>query len=151
MGSKLHRQFCYGTEIRDIYMYLNKSVDFLLNPFWINAGANPGGFLRGRFDNITVLTYIFGQTGLNKQYRSRSDAAGAASDQGLHCLPLTQQLCTHSHIHVVKWSTVLSTSLGKTFFAWRFILSENILFWIPYLIRNHLSILFLCFVLKYVP
>ena len=25
-------------------------------------------------------------------------------------------------------STVLSTSLGKTFFAWRFILNENILF-----------------------
>ena len=27
-------------------------------------------------------------------------------------------------------STVLSTSLGKTFFAWRFILNENILFWL---------------------
>ena len=26
--------------------------------------------------------------------------------------------------------TVLSTSLGKTFFAWRFILIENILFWL---------------------
>ena len=26
--------------------------------------------------------------------------------------------------------TVLSTSLGKTFFAWRFILNENILFWL---------------------
>ena len=27
-------------------------------------------------------------------------------------------------------STVLSTSLGKTFVAWRFILNENILFWL---------------------
>ena len=27
-------------------------------------------------------------------------------------------------------TTVLSTSLGKTFFAWRFILNENILFWL---------------------
>ena len=27
-------------------------------------------------------------------------------------------------------STVLSTSLGKTFFAWRFILNKNILFWL---------------------
>ena len=29
-----------------------------------------------------------------------------------------------------KSPTVLSTSLGKTFFAWRFILNENILFWL---------------------
>ena len=29
-----------------------------------------------------------------------------------------------------KQSTVLSISLGKTFFAWRFILNENILFWL---------------------
>ena len=27
-------------------------------------------------------------------------------------------------------STVLSTSLGKTFFAWCFILNKNILFWL---------------------
>ena len=51
----------------------------------------------------------------------------------------------------VAWClvTVLSTSVGKTFFAWRFILNENI--FRPYIIRNHLSFLFLCFVLKYVP
>ena len=29
-----------------------------------------------------------------------------------------------------SFATVLSTSLGKTFFAWRFILNENILFWL---------------------
>ena len=28
----------------------------------------------------------------------------------------------------INISTVLSTTLGKTFFAWRFILNENILF-----------------------
>ena len=33
---------------------------------------------------------------------------------------------------VNSWgSTVLLKSLGKTFFAWRFILNENILFWFP--------------------
>ena len=31
-------------------------------------------------------------------------------------------------IFIVLRPTVLSTSLGKTFFAWRFILNENILF-----------------------
>ena len=31
---------------------------------------------------------------------------------------------------IIQWITVLSTSLGKTFFAWRFILNENILFWL---------------------
>ena len=42
----------------------------------------------------------------------------AASDLGLHCLPMP-----------FLWdATVLSTSLGKTFFAWHFILNENILF-----------------------
>ena len=30
----------------------------------------------------------------------------------------------------IQESTVLSTSLGKTFFAWRFISNENILFWL---------------------
>ena len=30
----------------------------------------------------------------------------------------------------VSLPTVLSTSLGKTFFAWHFILNENILFWL---------------------
>ena len=32
--------------------------------------------------------------------------------------------------HVNSLSTVLLTSLGKTFFAWRFIINENILFWL---------------------
>ena len=32
--------------------------------------------------------------------------------------------------HLLNMPTVLSTSLGKTFFAWRFILNENILFWL---------------------
>ena len=43
-------------------------------------------FWRG-FDWINV----FGQTGLSKQCRFRSDVVNATSDQGLHCLPLTQQ------------------------------------------------------------
>ena len=32
--------------------------------------------------------------------------------------------------YLVLITSVLSTSLGKTFFAWRFILNENILFWL---------------------
>ena len=42
----------------------------------------------------------------------------------------------------------------KMFFAWRFIITENILFVdhiLAYLSRNHLSFLFLCYVLKYLP
>ena len=42
--------------------------------------------------------------------------------------------CTLSHLQSqflqYKCFTVLSTCLGKTFFAWRFILNENILFWL---------------------
>ena len=33
-------------------------------------------------------------------------------------------------MHHLHWSTVLWTSLGKTFFVWYFILDENILFWL---------------------
>ena len=36
----------------------------------------------------------------------------------------------HPYILYSKATTILSTSLGKTFFAWRFILNENILFWL---------------------
>ena len=32
-------------------------------------------------------------------------------------------------VPLTEQSTVLSTSLEKTFFAWRFILNENLLFW----------------------
>ena len=52
---------------------------------------------------------------LCKQCRSRSVGLKKPTDLDLHCLPLT---------------TVLSSSLGKTFFAWRFILNENILLWL---------------------
>ena len=37
---------------------------------------------------------------------------------------------TLTHSVMCLQITVLSTSLGKTFFAWRFILNENILFWL---------------------
>ena len=36
--------------------------------------------------------------------------------------------------------TVLSTSFGKTFFVWRFILNKNILFWLP--ISHHKPFVF---------
>ena len=39
--------------------------------------------------------------------------------------------------------TVLSTSLGKTFFAWRFIVNENTLFWLT--ISCQKLFVFLCF------
>ena len=40
-------------------------------------------------------------------------------------------LCQLAKVHDWSaWPTVLSTSLGKMFFAWRFILNENILFWL---------------------
>ena len=42
-------------------------------------------------------------------------------------------------------STVLSTSLGISFFPRRFILNETILFWLTCIIPNHLSCLFVFF------
>ena len=52
------------------------------------TGADPGGFLRGRFYRIPVLTV-----------RIRTDTA---SNQGLHCLSLTKQFNTRSQ--VVEWT-----------------------------------------------
>ena len=43
--------------------------------------------------NLPYILYAFGKTGLSKQCRPWSDAA---SDQGLHCLPLMQQFYSHS-------------------------------------------------------
>ena len=51
------------------------------------------------FVKLPYLLYVFGQTGLNKQYRLREDAAepqNAASDQGLFCFPFTQQFNLYS-------------------------------------------------------
>ena len=45
-------------------------------------------------------------------------------DKIIHTLGILQCMYARDII------TVLSTSLGKTFFAWRFILNENILFWL---------------------
>ena len=47
-----------------------------------------------RFKHIAYLFYIFGQTTLEQKCRPRSDAQNAASDQGLHGLPLIQQFYT---------------------------------------------------------
>ena len=38
--------------------------------------------------------------------------------------------CIYPKYWVPKSTTVLSTSHGKTFFAWRFIINDNILFWL---------------------
>ena len=54
---------------------------------------------------------------------------------GFHSIPSEKKSVLDScfilrYIIIRYRSTVLSTSLGKTFFAWRFILNENILFWL---------------------
>ena len=52
--------------------------------------ADSRGFLRGfelPYFKLPYLIYVFGQTGLSKQCRSRSAPQNAASDQGLHFLP----------------------------------------------------------------
>ena len=64
--------------------------------------ADSGLFLGGgggcRFDQIALLC-IFWQRGLSKQWRLKSDVAEyGVSDQGVHCLQLTQQFYTHSHV-----------------------------------------------------
>ena len=58
--------------------------------------------------------------------------------------------CTCHKVHFLTF-TVLSTLLGKMLFAWRFILDDNILFWLTISYQKHLLFLFLCFVLKYLP
>ena len=71
----------------------------------------------------------------------------AVSDLGLHCLPVTHLVFNGLRcvwifrVNIVTdrqslsesckqlgSTTVLSTSFGKTFFAWCFVLNENILF-----------------------
>ena len=48
-------------------------------------------------------------------------------------------------------TTVLSTSLGKMFFAWRLILNENVSFWLTISYQKLFVFSVLCFVLKYLP
>ena len=58
----------------------------------------------------------------------------APSNFVIPCIPPLQETSHKNKLwpsFAKKWHpTVLSTSLGKTFFAWRFILKENILFWL---------------------
>ena len=63
------------------------------------AVAAPGWCLRGF--NVIKLLNIFGQTGLSNIVDPDQMLQYAASDQGLHCLLLTQQFYTHSE--VIKW------------------------------------------------
>ena len=69
----------------------------------INAvtAADPGWFLRG-FDLIILpyFTYWNWQVWANSVDPDQTPQC-AASDQGLHWLPLTQQIYTH--LHIVKW------------------------------------------------
>ena len=71
----------------------------------IVAGVDPIGFLSG-FDLIILLylIYIFRQTGQVCANSVDPDLMpqNTTSNQGLHCLPLTQQFYTHSQ--VVKWT-----------------------------------------------
>ena len=53
------------------------------------------------FDLSKFLLYVLGQKGLSKQCAPDQTPQNAASDQGLHCLPLIQHFYTHS---VVKWT-----------------------------------------------
>ena len=55
-------------------------------------GADPWYLRESIWSND--YTNSFRQTGPNKQCRPRSDAAEYNSDQGLHCLPLSQQFFT---------------------------------------------------------
>ena len=64
------------------------------------AGADPGWFLCGGGGGVHLIKlpyslYVFGKTGLNKQCSPDQAPQNAASDQGLHCLPLIQQFYTH--------------------------------------------------------
>ena len=68
------------------------------------AGADPGGFLRVvRFDNSyrTYSSYSDRQT-LANSIDPDQTPQNAASDQGLHCLPVIQQFYKHSQ--AVNWT-----------------------------------------------
>ena len=60
---------------------------------------------------LPYLIYVFGLTGLSKQCRPDQTPQNAASDQGLLCLPLIQQVYTHSY--VVKYELVEEKNKGK--------------------------------------
>ena len=56
-----------------------------------------------------------------------------------------------SHAFPILWFTYRASDIARkdVFSAWRFILNEMICSEWPYLIRGHLSFLYLCFVIKY--
>ena len=87
---------------------------------WIGRGV--GGQLNNHhFDSVQIeyrITLKYSHASLFTANSKDLDQTprSATSDQGLYCL--LRSFCSN---------TVLSTSLGKTFFAWRFILNENIL------------------------
>ena len=54
------------------------------------------------FIKSSNLLYVFGQTGRENSIDLDQTPQNAASDQGLHCLPLAKQFYTHSQ--VVKWT-----------------------------------------------
>ena len=62
-------------------------------------------------------------------WRPWSDSTSLHSDLGLCCLHFRLVWLNLVRAYIIWTPTVLSTSLGKMFFAWRFILNENILFW----------------------
>ena len=68
---------------------------------------------------------------------------------GICCAPTHKFVPTVSSPVRGHNPTVVSTSLEKTFFAWRSVLNENVLFSLTISIRNHLSFLFLRFVAKH--
>ena len=74
------------------------------------------------------------------------EGGGRSWSSGLHLHLLQEFLQYYVLLTIPTRITVLSTSFGKTFFAWRFILNVNIFCsdWL-YLIRNRFYFLYLCF------
>ena len=66
------------------------------------GGQGVGGGGGVDLNKLQYLLYIVALAGLSKQLDPDQTSQYAASDQGLHCLPFTQQF--YSYSHVVKWT-----------------------------------------------
>ena len=93
-------------------------------------------FCRNHFSSIFVpLTHM--QTDKTWPCSSRSGCLLVGTDGRRTESRITIAPESSAQLSYNNHTTVPSISLWKTFFAWHFILNESVLFWSPYLIRNH--------------
>ena len=78
-------------------------------PFLLIFTTGGSRMISDGFDLIKLpyLPYVFGKTFLGKQFRPDQTPQNAASNQGLHYLPLTQQFYANSQVvKLICWREV---------------------------------------------